>query len=127
VGASTTTVTFTNRATLATLRVCKVAGLGVTPGSVFRFFATGISLSPPGSEPTTADIDVPAGECRSASVFEGLYDVTEFVPADMAVSAISCVPVERCPDMSPALGLTKAILVGGSTTEVRFTNILAPQ
>ena len=126
VGASTTTVTFTNRSTLATLRLCKVAGLGVTPGSTFRLVATGISLTSPASEPTFADIAVPAGECRSATLFEGLYDVTEPTPGvGVAVSAISCIPVERCPDISVGVGNAKAILVGGSTTEVTFTNSLS--
>jgi hypothetical protein len=90
---------------------------------VFRIFATGISLSAPGSEPTTADLAVPAGECRSASVYEGLYDVTEPTPGvGVAVSAISCVPVERCPDINVSVGNVKAIMEGGSTTEVTFTN-----
>ena len=123
IGASTTTVTFTNRSTLATLRVCKVGGIGVIPGTSFRFFASGISLTAPASEPTTADIVVPAGECRSATVFEGLYDVTEPTPGvGVHVSAISCMPVERCPDINVSVGDVKAMMVGGSTTEVTFTN-----
>ena len=126
VGASMTTVTFTNRSTLALLRVCKVVGGGVNPGTVFRFSAGGINL-PSGPEPTSAALSVPAGECREATVREGLYDVIESPPAGIAVSAISCLPAESCPDISVALGLVKAMMVGGSTTEVRFTNALISQ
>ena len=123
VGASTTTVTFTNRSTLATLRVCKVAGPGVGVGTAFRFNATGINLSPALPEPTSASLDVPAGECREATVLEGLYDVVESaLPSGVSVSAISCIPVQRCPDISVGVGDAKALMVGGSTTQVTFTN-----
>ena len=123
IGGSATTVTFTNRSSLATLRLCKAAGPGVTPGTMFRLFATGINVNPTAPEPTSATVDVPAGECRPVSVLEGLYDVTEPSPGvGIAVSAISCLPVERCPDINVGVGNVKAITVGGSTTEVTFTN-----
>ena len=93
---------------------------------MFQFSAGGINL-PSGPEPTSAALSVPAGECRGATVLEGLYDVLEAPPSGMAVSAISCLPAERCPDISVALGLVKARMVGGSTTEVRFTNALISQ
>jgi hypothetical protein len=126
VGASTTTVTFTNRSTLALLRVCKMVGGGVNPGTVFQFSAGGINV-PTGPEPTSASLAVPAGECRDATVREGLYDVLEASSAGVSVSAISCLPAERCADISLPLGLAKVMMVGGSTTEVRFTNALTAQ
>jgi hypothetical protein len=126
VGASTTTVSFTNRSTLALLRVCKMVGGGVNPGTVFQFTAGGINV-PSGPEPTSATLAVPAGECREATVREGLYDVIEMPATGTAVSAISCLPAERCPDISVAVGVVKAMMVGGSTTEVRFTNMLTSQ
>ena len=126
VGASTTTVTFTNRSTLAQLRVCKSAGPGVGVGTVFQFNATGINLDISRPEPTSASLSVPAGECREATVLEGLYDVTEFnLPAGVSVSAISCIPVQRCVDISLSVGAMKALMVGGSTTEVTFTNSMS--
>jgi hypothetical protein len=126
VGGSMTTVSFTNRSTLALLRVCKAVGGGVNPGTVFQFTAGGINL-PSGPEPTSASLSVPAGECREAAVLEGLYDVIEFPAAGFAVSAIACLPVENCPDISVQVGVAKARMVGGSTTEVRFTNMVTAQ
>ena len=127
VGASTTTVTFTNRSTIALLRVCKVVGGGVSPGTLFQFTAGGSASSGGMPEPTSASLAVPAGECREAPLFEGLYDVVESPRAGFGVSAISCLPAENCPDIAAPLGLVKARMVGGSTTEVRFTNIVTSQ
>ena len=123
VGASTTTVTFTNRSTLGRLRVCKIAGPGVGAGTVFQFNATGINLDPSLPEPTSAILPVTPGTCEESLLLEGLYDVVETnLPAGVSVSAISCIPVQRCVDISLSVGAMKALMVGGSTTEVTFTN-----
>ena len=123
VGATTTTVTFTNRSTLGTLRVCKLAGVGIVPGTVFGFGAGGINLAGKPGEPVTASLSVPAGECRDATLLEGLYDVAEpSVPDGVSVTAITCVPAERCPDISLTVRALHAIIVGGSVTQVTFTN-----
>lgn len=123
VGASTTVVTFTNRSSFGTLRVCKVAGTGVAAGTVFHFGAGGINLNPAIGEPTTASLDVPAGECREATLLEGNYEVAEGGPVPgVAVTAISCNVAERCTDVSLGLGALKARIVGASVTEVTFTN-----
>ena len=122
VGASLTTVTFTNRSTLAQLRVCKIAGPGVGAGIVFQFNASGNNLDPSRPEPTSANLSVPAGECREATVLEGLYDVVESNLPGVSVAAISCIPVQHCVDVSVGVRAAKVLMVGGVTTQVSFTN-----
>jgi hypothetical protein len=127
VGATTTTVTFTNRSTLGTLRVCKVAGIGVAPGTPFGFGAGGINLVGKPGEPVTATLSVPAGECRDATLLEGLYEVAEpTVPAGVSVTAISCDPADRCTDISLAVRALHAVIAGASVTRVTFTNTFQP-
>src|SRR5687768_3100628 len=111
-----TTVTFTSRAIIGTLRICKVAGAGVSSGTVFGFSAGGINLSDAGS------YNVPAGGCEDGQLEEGNYLVNESVPVGMTVSGISCVPATACANVSLSVGALHAQVTGALTTTVTFTN-----
>ena len=115
-GAATTTVTFTNRSIIGTLRVCKVAGPGVATGTVFHFSAGGINIS------DAASYDVAAGSCKDEQLSEGNYMTAESVPSGMAVSAIDCSPVAACSDASLSVGVVTATVTGAALTTVTFTN-----
>ena len=115
-GAATTTVTFTNRSIIGTLRVCKVAGPGVAAGTVFTFSAGGINIS------DAASYDVAAGSCKDEQLSEGNYMTAESVPTGMAVSAIDCSPVAACSDASLSVGVVTATVTGAALTTVTFTN-----
>jgi hypothetical protein len=117
VGASTTTVTFTNRKRLGTLEVCKVAGPGVSAGAVFRIGATALGLLS-----GTTFFDVPAGECREGTLAEGSYILQETIPADHAVSAIGCEPANRCNPPVVTAGVIGVSVADQATTTVTYTN-----
>jgi ribosomal protein L2 len=115
-GATLTTVTYTNRSTIGTLRVCKVAGTGVTPGSMFHFTAGGIDVT------DAESYDVAAGACQDGQLKEGNYTLAESVPAGTAVSAIVCNPVAACSNPSLSVGVVTAAVTGAALTTVTFTN-----
>jgi len=123
VAGSTTTVTFTSRSTLGTLKVCQIAGSGVTLGSSFQFLAGGIGLVPPNGERTSATLSVPTGECREVVLYEGTYNVNESpLPPGTLVDVINCLPSDRCTGKNESTGHVAATIVGGSTTQVTFIN-----
>ena len=126
VGGDTTTVTFTNRSSRGTLRLCKAAGTGIAVGSLFKF------STPVGDRVVTA-----GGDCLELTLPEvnagdsdGRYEVSEYgcgtgcLGGDLghAVASIVCDPAVRCSSTSEFLGLTRVGLVGGGTTTVTFTN-----
>ena len=115
-GAALTTVTYTNRSTIGTLRICKVAGTGVSVGTVFRFSAGGINIT------DAASYDVAAGSCENGLLMEGNYMVTEAALAGTAVSSIVCNPIEACSNPSLSVGVVTAAVSGGALTTVTFTN-----
>ena len=115
---STTTVTYTNRSTLGTLRLCKVAGAGISAGTPFTFDLGFGSV---------AQATVAAGECQNVGLFpEGTGQVVEkgagAAGQVFAVTAIGCDPSARCTISSLAAGSVIVNLVGGSTTTVTYTN-----
>jgi hypothetical protein len=114
-GAALTTVTFTNRSIIATLRICKIAGTGQS--GVFQFSAGGINVN------DAASFDVAAGGCQDRQLQEGSYLVAESVPAGSTVSDISCVPAIACSNISVAAGALHAALTGATTTTITFTNV----
>jgi hypothetical protein len=114
-GGARTTVTFTNRSTIATLRICKVTGLG----GVYSFTAGGINVN------GSASYAVPAGECRDNQLVEGSYMVTESVPAGSMVSDIACIPAAACSNVSLSVGTLHVALTGATLTTVWFTNVPA--
>ena len=115
-GASLTTVTYTNRSIIGTLRICKVAGPGIAVNSQFQFGAGGINVT------DSETYDVAAGGCQGKPITEGDYMVNEAVPPGTAVSAISCNPVNACTNASLSVGQVTASVTGASTTVVTFTN-----
>ena len=114
-GASVTTVTFTNRSIIGTLRICKIAGLGQS--GVFTFSAGGININ------DAASYSVPAGGCQDQPLQEGLYLVGESVPAGSIVSDITCAPSTACSNISVSAGALHTQVTGTSTTIVTFTNV----
>jgi hypothetical protein len=112
IGAGETDVYFTNTAGgVGLLKVCKAAGTGVAPLTVFGFVMNG------------AGFNVPAGYCVSRGTFpvgtgvtitENLYSATR-------VSAIGVLPASAGTVNVPNRSATVAVAVG--TTEVTFTNV----
>ena len=126
VGGETTTVTFTNRSTRATLRLCKAAGAGIAAGSLFKF------STPVGDRIVQADgacLDLVLPEVNTLDS-DGKYAVSEYgcgagcLDGDFghAVASIVCAPADRCSSISEFVGTVRVGLVGGSTTTVTFTN-----
>ena len=117
VAGSNTTVTFTNRSTLGTLRVCK-AGSGVLPGTMFRFEVFNTHAGPGNTE-----FSVAVGHCVDLLLPEGNFQVDEDVPPNMVVTAITCQPEERCGgSVSLEHGFGFVDVAGGMTTTMTFTN-----
>ena len=113
IGTGVTEVDFTNSAGgLGLLKVCKIAGSGITPGTSFSFAMSGTSFV------------VPAGYC----VLRGLWPVgtvvtiTEMSSATTVASAISVLPAARQGTVD-LTGQTVTATVGAGVTEVYFTNV----
>jgi hypothetical protein len=120
VAGSTTSITFTNRTALGSIRVCVGQSAGVPFGTLFMIDVSPISVVAKPGEPTAATPTVPTGDCREATLKEGIYRVSEFLPPDFFLGSIVCDPAARC---TPDLGANvRAAIVAGSTTVVTFTN-----
>jgi hypothetical protein len=113
IGAGLTEVDFTNTAGgVGLLKVCKVAGSGVRPGTRFSFSMGGSSFV------------IPAGYCVQNGLFPvgTVVTITEqFSPATVA-SAISVLPAGQQGTVDLA-GRTVTATVGVGVTEVYFTNV----
>ena len=115
VNTATNTPTNTPTVERGQLKVCKVAGLGVTPGTIFTINVNGTSYS------------VPAGNNDGLCVLAGQFPINtnvtvqEVIPAGYFVARIEVLPNSRL--VSKDLVLGKAIVkVGTGVTEVIFTN-----
>jgi len=113
IGTGLTEVDFTNTTGgLGLLKICKVAGSGVTPGTRFSF-AMGAS-----------SFVVPAGYCVQNGLFPvgTVVTITELLSPATVASAISVLPVDRqgTVDLSAQ---TVTATVGAGVTEVYFTNV----
>jgi hypothetical protein len=113
IGAGLTEVDFTNTAGgLGLLKVCKIAGSGITPGARF-VFAMG-----------TASFEVPAGYCVQNGLFPvgTVVTITELPSPTAVASAISVLPASQqgTVDLSAQ---TVTATVGVGVTEVYFTNV----
>lgn len=113
IGPGLTEVDFTNTAGgLGLLKVCKIAGSGITPGTRFSFVtgATGFV--------------VPAGYCVQNGLFPvgTVVTITELSSPTAVASAIGVLPLDRqgTVDLS-AQSVTATVGVG--VTEVNFTNV----
>ena len=109
---ATTEVRFTNRSTVGTLKLCKVAGLGVTAGTTFTFTISGT---------TSRTVTVAAGSCELVQTIpEGAIQVTETLPSGVAVSAVTCNPA--CDQIDLKNATVQLTIVGGATSEVDVTD-----
>jgi hypothetical protein len=109
---ATTEVRFTNRSTVGTLKLCKVAGVGVNAGTSFTFTISGT---------TSRTVTVAAGSCELVQTIpEGSIRVTETLPSGVKVSAISCNPA--CDQIDLNGSTAQLTIVGGATSEVDVTD-----
>ena len=113
VGAGLTEVDFTNTAGgLGLVKVCKVAGSGVTAGTSFSFSMNGASFV------------VPAGYCVENGLLPvgTVVTVTEMFSAATVASAISVQPASQQGTVD-LIAQTVTATVGVGVTEVYFTNV----
>jgi len=113
IGPGLTEVDFTNTAGgVGLLKVCKIAGSGITPGTRFSF-VTG-----------AANFVVPAGYCVQNGLFPvgTVVTITELSSPTAVASAIGVLPLDRqgTVDLSAQ---TVTATVGVGVTEVYFTNV----
>jgi hypothetical protein len=116
-----TTVTFTNRAELAPLKICKVAGTGVAVGADFTFAVGTVPVSVPAGP-------APGGYCVVAGSFPVATNVavSEVVPRGVQVSAIAVAPADRLVGGANTSGATVSVRIGTGVTEATFTNQVTP-
>ena len=116
-GSGETIVTYTNEpAPPGTLKICKIAGLGVAPLSMWSFTVAGV----PGT------INVPAGLCAlvpGTFPFNSTQTITETPTPGFAVTAIAASPANRLASANPAGG-TGSVTIGSGVTQILFTNAL---
>ena len=106
-----TEVDFTNTATPpATLKVCKVPGIGVVPRTPFRFTVG------------TRQVTVPAGSCLPLLLPAGKVEITEAATAGLRVTDIKVVGAGGLISASPGAGKALVNVVSGQITEVLYTN-----
>jgi hypothetical protein len=116
-GSGETIVTYTNEpAPPGTLKICKIAGLGVAPLSMWSFTVAGV----------TGTINVPAGLCAEVPTtfpFNSTQTITETPTPGYAVTAIAALPANRLASANPAGG-TGSVTIGSGVTQILFTNAL---
>ncbi len=113
-GPGETVVTYTNiPAPPGTLKICKVAGTGVTAGSTWTFTVAGM----------TGTVTVPAGQCALVGPFpfNSTQIITEAAQAGFVVTSITTNPADRLVSANPA-GRTATVIIGSGVTEAIFTN-----
>lgn len=112
-----TTITFTNHADVAPLKICKVAGAGVVVGASFDFKAGTVPVSVPAGPP-------PGGYCVVAGSFPvaSKVAVSEVVPRGLEVSSITVAPANRLVGAANPGGATVVARIGPGVTEATFTN-----
>ena len=107
----------TQTPTLGQLKVCKVAGPGVTRGTLFTITVSGTPYSVPAGKP---------GFCVLAGQFPLNTNITvqEVIPADYFVSSIQVKPRNRTVSKNIAIG-NVVVTIGAGVTEVIYTNAVA--
>jgi len=113
IGSGLTEVDFTNTAGgLGLLKVCKIAGSGITPGTRFSF-AIG-----------AAGFVVPAGYCVHNALLPigSVVTITEMYSPAAIASAISVLPAAQQGAVDLA-AQTVTATIGAGVTEVYFTNV----
>ena len=122
-GGATTQVRFTNAVPQGQLKVCKVAGDGVAPGTGFTFAVRDTATDAP------ASVVVPAGQCVLAGQFAdgATVEVTEAVPAGIEVSDRQVTPIQWLQTCAaPQSNRACARIGGGQVTHVTFTDRKPP-
>ena len=116
-----TTVTFNNRAELAILKICKVAGPGVAVGTDVTFSAGALSVVVPAGPP-------PGGTCVVVGWFPVATNVaiTESIPDGTEVSAITVAPAGRMVGSPNLAGGSVVARIGSGVVEATFTNQVPP-
>ena len=107
----------------ASVKVCKIAGAGITPGTPFTFHVGGQTITvPAGPAPAGTCIDV-----KDPSMTPGSnVAVTETIPAGVAVSGITVNPstsIVGAPDLA---GGSVTVKLEKPITEVDFTDVRIP-
>ena len=103
------------QANLGQLKVCKVAGRGITPGTIFTITVNGTPYN------------VPAGDDNGLCVLAGQFPlntnvtIQETIPAGVIVARIEVKPDSRTVSKNVTLG-TVVVKIGTGVTEVIFTN-----
>ena len=113
IGPGLTEVDFTNTAgRVGLLKVCKIAGSGVTPGARFSFAMGATSFV------------VPAGYCVQNGLFPvgTVVSIAELSSPTAVASAISVLPADRQGTVD-LTAQTVTATVGVGVTEVYFTNV----
>jgi hypothetical protein len=106
-----TEVEFTNKATPpGSVKICKVAGTGVVPGTLFNFTVD--------NKPVT----VPAGACLRLSLPAGKVQVTEAPTNGLRVTDIAVVGAGGLISSDLATGKAQVYVASGQVTEVLYTN-----
>jgi hypothetical protein len=107
-----TEVEFTNKATPpGSLKICKVAGRGVVPGTLFTFT---VGNKPP--------VKVPAGACLPMSMQAGEVEITETPTTGLKVTDIEVVGAGGLIDWKLETGKALVYVPSGQVTEVLYTN-----
>ena len=112
---STNTPTNTPVPNMGQLKVCKVAGAGVTPGTLFTINVNGMPYN------------VPAGRNDGFCVLAGQFPlntnvtIQEVIPAGYIVARIEVLPNSRAVSKNLAIGKV-VVKIGTGVTEAIFTN-----
>jgi hypothetical protein len=119
---STQTVArFANQNATGQLKICKVAGSGVSLGTNFVISANGVPYKVPAGSATQG------GDC----VVDGTFPVgtqvivKETIPSGGVISAITAAPTGRLVTSNLATG-TATVMIGTGFTEITFTNTTPP-
>jgi hypothetical protein len=111
---ATTEVDYTNRSTVGTLKVCKVAGTGIAAGTDFTFAVTIGTQTP-------QTITVAAGSCTTLpSIPEGPVQVAETPDSSFRIFSIACNP--GCTNIDLSAGTASLTIVANTEKDVSFRN-----
>jgi hypothetical protein len=122
---ATTSVTFIDAATPTTgtgyVQVCKVAGPGVSPGTMFNFTVGGTPVSVPAGA-------APGGTCSAAmQVTAGTVTITETLPAGTVLAGVSTLPsAALLVNSNLAAGTASVTVNAGGQTIVTYVDAIAP-
>jgi hypothetical protein len=119
------TATLTYTPCLGTLKICKVAGLGVSTGQSVKFTMT----PAPASGASTVSVPAgpgPGGYCVVAGTFaqDTEVTVTESIPSGESVESIGVAPEsDQLARSSSLSGGTVTVMVGTGVTETTYTDV----